>query len=1223
MITKRIFSPLALLGAICATALSTSAMASTVQFKPSNYTAAENSGSVTLTVTATRTGDPGEVITVKYASANDDAVAPDDYTAVSGTLTFGPGVIEQKFTVPLVDDNLIEGAEDFKVSLSMPTNASLGSPATATVTISDDDSQTSIVRFEKANYAVNEAEGTVTLTVTRSGGLGLVASVNYFTSDDTANAGSDYTSQSGTVTFPSNTTDPAGAVQQTITIPISDDAFLENSETFRVTLTAPSSNAAIGTPSTAIVTIGDNDGGSTVQFSPTNYTVNEAAGQVVLTVTANRLGDPTTPISVNYATRDGSAIAGQDYVFKTGTITFGSSETQQQIVITISNDSLLENVENFFVDLSDPQGASLKTDGSTTATVNIADDDSGTSTIQFSSASYSVNEGDGSVILTVVRSGGVQFAAGANYNTANSSAVAGSDYTAASGSVNFAPGETQKTIVIPVNDDSLVEGNETFSVSLSGPSGGATLGSPNTAVVTIVDNDGGGNTVEFKPTAYTVKETPGNSIVTLSVIATRFGDPNTTIFANYTTSNGSATAGLDYTATSGTLVFGPGETQKFVTVTILDDNLIENAENFFVTLTSATNASITGSQATITIADDDSPTATIGFSASSYDVDEGAGFITLTVTRSGGLGFAATVHYETSDDTAKAGVNYVASSGNLTFAPGETSKNINISISDEGSADSTLKFTVTLTDPNGTGFVGGQSTATVNILDNDANTFRFSPANYTVNEGAGFVSLTVVVVRSGDPAQEISVDYVTIDGSAKAGTKYTRTEGRLKFGPNETSQQINVPIIDEPFIEGTTNFSVVLSNPLPDTAKGGNSASRLGSPSSATVTIIDNDARTFQFSSSNFTVANSSGAVNVGVTFSRAGDPNGTYTVDFATADGSAMAGRDYTATSGTLTFGPGETSKTITIQITPEPAGQPTRQFYVVLSNPSGGAALGQNSVATVTITNPDFSTKLFNISTRGPVQMGNDVMIAGFIIQGDSEKRLVFRGIGPTLTQLGVASAISDPTLTLVDANGTQRAFNDDYTSDSADDQQTLEDNGLTPDDSRESAIVATLEPGAYTAILRGKTNGVGLVEVYDISNDLSTKLVNISTRGKVEMGDNGAMIAGFIVATPQNQPGTAQSVAIRAIGPTLKNFGINDSLADTTLDIYRGSQLILSNDNWRTNSQQDQQTLQANGLAPTNDKEAAIVTNLDPGSYSAVVRGKSNTTGVALVEVYNLSQ
>jgi hypothetical protein len=267
------------------------------------------------------------------------------------------------------------------------------------------------------------------------------------------------------------------------------------------------------------------------------------------------------------------------------------------------------------------------------------------------------------------------------------------------------------------------------------------------------------------------------------------------------------------------------------------------------------------------------------------------------------------------------------------------------------------------------------------------------------------------------------------------------------------------------------------------------------------------------------------------------------------------------------------------------------------------------------------DFSTKLRNVSTRGPTKTGNDVMIAGFIITGDA-KQVIVRGLGPSLTPLGVVSAINDPTLTLNDANGSLIAYNDDYTAASSADRATLTANHLTPIDSRESAIVQTLSPAAYTAILRGKTNGIGLVEVYDIAAAASSRLVNISTRCKVEAGDNGALIAGFILAAPPETPGTAQRLAIRAIGPSLKNFGISDALLDPTLDIYRGSQLILSNDNWKTNSQTNQQILQSNGLAPNSDKEAAVVMDLDPGSYSAVVRGKGNTTGVGLVEVYNLT-
>jgi hypothetical protein len=224
--------------------------------------------------------------------------------------------------------------------------------------------------------------------------------------------------------------------------------------------------------------------------------------------------------------------------------------------------------------------------------------------------------------------------------------------------------------------------------------------------------------------------------------------------------------------------------------------------------------------------------------------------------------------------------------------------------------------------------------------------------------------------------------------------------------------------------------------------------------------------------------------------------------------------------------------------------------------------------------------------------------------------------------MSAFGVA-AVSDPNLTLTDANGTAIAFNDDYVTASFSEQQLLSDIGLTPDDERESAIVTTVGPGNYTALLRATSNGAALVEVYDITSTISTKLVNISTRGKVEHGDSGAMIAGFIVGAPGSQPGVPQRVIIRAIGPSLKQRGVTDSLADTTLDIYSGGRKILSNDDWKSNSAQDQQALQAAGIPPTNDKESAIITTLDPGSYSAVIRGKNDTIGVALAEVYQIAQ
>lgn len=717
----------------------------------------------------------------------------------------------------------------------------------------------------------------------------------------------------------------------------------------------------------------------------------------------------------------------------------------------------------------------------------------------------------------------------------------------------------------------------------------------------------------------------------MSVIALRSGNPNDTLTVHYQTAGGTATENQDYVGASGTITFGPGETQRRITIQILDDNLIESTENFSVILSNPGDGASLGaaSVATVDISDDDSPNASIGFKSPTYNVDEGAGFANLIVTRSGGLGVSATVNYATANGSAVAGVNYRATTGSITFAVGEVSKVIQVPIIDESSVDPTLSFTVTLSAADGSGFIGGQSTATVNIIDNDITVLRFNPTNYSVDEGSGTATLTVEALRIGDPNQVYTVDYVTADGSAVAGVKYQRVSGRLTFNAGETRQTITVPIIDNDTKEGTQDFFVNLFNPQAQAADGGTSTAsppRIAPHAgTARVTIIDNDATTFQFSSPSYTARNSSGSASLTVTLSRVANASGTYTVDYFTSDLTAVAGQDYTPESGTLTFNPGETAKTITIPLTAQPVGQPTRQFRVTLANPSGGATLGATSTAIVSILNPDLSTKLMNVSTRGVVEQGNGVMIAGFIIQGDSDKQVVLRGIGPSLTQLGVPNAIDDPTLQLVNSNGEQLAYDDDYGNLSGSDQDFVNATGLTPTDSREAVILATVAPGNYTAILRGRTNGVGLVEAYDLSSTTSTRLVNLSTRAKVGEGDNGALISGFIVGAPENNPGVAQHLVIRAIAPSLKNSGIADALLDPTLEIYRGSTKILENDNWKIQTAKNvgsRTDIENTGLQPANDKEAVIMTYLDPGSYTAVIRGKNNTTGIALVEVYQLN-
>jgi hypothetical protein len=271
-----------------------------------------------------------------------------------------------------------------------------------------------------------------------------------------------------------------------------------------------------------------------------------------------------------------------------------------------------------------------------------------------------------------------------------------------------------------------------------------------------------------------------------------------------------------------------------------------------------------------------------------------------------------------------------------------------------------------------------------------------------------------------------------------------------------------------------------------------------------------------------------------------------------------------------------------------------------------------------------------LANISTRAFVQTGDNVVIGGFIVQGTGPKKVVIRAIGPELTQHGVPNALANPTLELHDHTGALIASNDNWGTTiiggiiTMNQVAAIRASGYAPSDPRESAMIVNLPPGNYTAILRGVNNtiGVALVEVYDLSPAPDSILANISTRAFVQTGDN-VMIGGVIVQGTQ-----PRRVILRAIGPELTQYGVSDALADPTLQLYDSNEtLIASNDNWQHTiiggviTRNQAVDIRNSGYAPTDPRESAIIATLPPGNYTAIVRGVNNTTGVGLVEVYDL--
>jgi hypothetical protein len=514
-----------------------------------------------------------------------------------------------------------------------------------------------------------------------------------------------------------------------------------------------------------------------------------------------------------------------------------------------------------------------------------------------------------------------------------------------------------------------------------------------------------------------------------------------------------------------------------------------------------------------------------------------------------------------------------------------------------------------------------------------ASSVQFSTTAQSANEGSG--SVTITAVRTGSDGT-LTVNFATADGTAKGSASgtgtpdYTPQSGTLSWADGDlANKSFTVPLIDDNVFEGNKNFTVALSSP--------SACASLGELTSETVTIVDDETQpTIAIGDVSQNEGNS-GTTHFSFPVTLSSPSTQTITVDFATEDGSATAGSDYTATSGTLTFAPGVTTQNILVPVTGDTTVEPDETFTVALSSPTNAtiaAATGTGTIvnddaaptptptpsATPTPTptptpSPTPGAQALNVSARERVASGEGVLIDGFIITGDVSKKVLVRVIAPSLTQSHLTEVLPDPVLTLHGPDGSVILTNDNW----KDTQQAeIEASGLPPQNDLESAIVATLPPGAYTAIVSGKNGatGVALVETYDLSSGTPSQLANISARGLVLTQDN-VLIGGLVLGGSTD----SSRVAIRGIGPSLSQAGVANPLADPTLDLRDSNgERLLFNDDFADDPAEAAE-LALNGLTPHDPRESGIFVTLPPGLYTVILAGKNGATGIALVEVYNL--
>jgi Tol biopolymer transport system component len=951
-----------------------------------------NNGNTPLLFAVSLSNPSDQAVTVTYGTENGTAIAAEDYEAATGqTITFAPGEVSKTIAVNAIGDINREANETFTLKLDSATNADIAT-RTATGTIQNDDTVPSL---SITSASVDEG-GVVSFVVNLSNSSNEEISANFATSDGTATlSDQDYTSRTGIITF------APGEVSKTITVQTTGDTKLESDETINLTLSNPT-NATIAT-TTAIGTIRNDDQRPTIgiQADPSGGEGNRLA----FTVTLSNPSD--LPINVNYRTVDDTAkTSDQDYTDTSGTLTFSSTDLSlsKTIFVQTTDDNKFELDERFLVQLFNAVNADLST--SATEASGILTNDDSLPSISITTAGGSKpegNSGDTSFGFEVSLSNPSSQTITVNYATVSGgSATEGTDFTPVTQTLTFNPGQDRQTITVLAKGDTVVENDEDFIVQLSNPTN-ATLSNIASEAKGIILNDDQPPRPTISIDDVVISE--GNNGTNTYRFKVRLSEATSNqITVNYATSDDTARVNEDYLSSTGQLIFAAGELEKEVSVTVRGDEIFENDERFFVTLSNPTNADLSNlrSRANGVISNDDAkPKVTIG-TATASEGESGTKDFVFNVELSNPSSQTINVAYETQDGTATlADQDYQSVRNTLTFAPGETQNTITVKVNGDRKFEQNETFSIRLTPDSNADLstVVGQGVGTI-LPDDFRPTIAISSPT-AINEGNNGTTAIAFPIQLSNPSSEtVSVNFTTRNGTATdSDSDYGNSSGSITFAPGETSKVITIQAFGDTRYELNETFTVELSNPA---------GASLDS-TSATATILNDDPLPqLRITANPTTQPEGNSALTVftfEISLSEASPL--PISVTYNTLDGTATtANNDYVAATQTITFAPGELRKTITINTLGDTQFESNETFQVSLSS-STNATVTINS-ATATIENDD---------TPPPETGGTDTGIADVLWRNQrTGENLLWLTSNTVFDRASSFTAVPDPRWTIV---------------------------------------------------------------------------------------------------------------------------------------------------------------------------------------------------------------
>ena len=685
----------------------------------------------------------------------------------------------------------------------------------------------------------------------------------------------------------------------------------------------------------AAKTIAANFATTTASFSQPTSNRDEHASPPQISVQLN--APAPSPITAYYTITGGTASNGVDYTLATGEVSFAVGQTSSAISINIINDNIDEFQETIEFQLTSATNAVLGT--STTHTLTITDDDT-PSRISIAGGPYSAPEdaGSQSVSLQLNKPSGKPISV--DFNTLDLSATSPADFTAVSGTVSWAAGDqTTQTISIPVIDDPISEGTEAFNLNLFNNVNVNYAGSASTTVL-IIDNESP-PVVLFAATPYTFDESIANHLIALSLV----GVSASNITATVTLTSNSATAGSDFVAVSTNITWLSGETgNKSFPISLIDDAVDERDETMNVSITFVDHATVSGPPTIqATIVDDEATPHAFITTPSPVTVSENNTNVVVNLSLSGVSDRDIILNYQTTNGTAAAGNDYVETSGSLTWLAGETgNKSVTIPLINDAIFEAnaeTLTFSISAI----TNAVSSSpSTLGIIMLDNDnPPEVVLTGTPYSTNETNAQLRVTASMIGRADTP--VTVDFLTLSGTAQADIDFAQTNGTLNWAAGSTGDQIiTINLIDDSLYEpAPESFTLQLTNFTTATP---------GFTTSDTISLVDDETRPIlAFSDALYSAMESDGSAQISVEL--LGASTEEIRVDFATTDFTAFAGQDYSSVTNTFIWAPTTTgSKTISIPITDDPIDEVASElFRLTLQNPINAQLLTTNAIASI----------------------------------------------------------------------------------------------------------------------------------------------------------------------------------------------------------------------------------------------------------------------------------